>query len=404
MEQNSPRQPLAIQLPETPPKKHGCLASLLVLLALMAGGIAFWVQDPQRREELQQPLESARELWDMASDSLAALLGMESPPLPPVGEHASPAPSVVMPSEEIGGVVTPPEESGAGQDAVSPVWQEDQIVQSAFVEDLAHWLAAQYRPGKKRAQTADIRAANERYGTKLIGLRGEGDDRFAVRASVLRYVFTPSMLEALYALYSDRFLSALAKEATAIQPGGKPLTSAQKKQLYTAYAARCTTLAALLDGIGALPDLGARLQQLDSLEEAAQALHMQISEASLHMADARQAGQRDKVRQLQRDIAADNARYLKVLGQQRAQRQDLARAVHVSGMDEDMLLFMARWVQRRQLAQPQTAQAALGSASRILRDMARRLASADPDAPPVAARTDPAQPEGKAIPSERNRP
>lgn len=404
MEHNSPRQPLAIQLSETPKKRHGCLVSLLVLLALAAGGVFFWVQDPQRREEFQSHLESARELWEMASDSLAALLGMESPPLPPVGEHASPAPSVVMPSEEIGGVVTPPEESVAGQDAVSLAGQEDQIVQYAFVEDLAHWLAAQYRPGKKQPQTADIRAANERYGTKLIGLRGEGDDRFAVRASVLRYVFTPSMLEALYALYGDRFLSALAKEAAAIQPGGKPLSSAQKKQLYRVYAARCTTLAAVLDGMGALPDLGARLQRLDSLEEAAQALYMQISETSLHMADAREAGQRDKVRQLQRDIAADNARYLKVSGQQRAQRQDLARAVQVSGVDEDILLFIARWVHRRQLAQPQTIQAALGSASRILRDMARRLASADPDAPPVAAQTDPAQTGGDAIPSGQGRP
>lgn len=398
MEQHSSRQPLALQLPDTRKKGHGCGISLLLLLVLLAGGGSyFWIQSPHPREDLQRHLENARELWHMASASFAALLNLDAPPPPPVGEHATSLPPAAS-SEEIGGLITPPDTTTSPVEAQA--WQEDQHIRLRFVEDLAHWLTAQYRPGKNQGQVADIRALNERYGTKLVGLHGTGADAMAVRTFLLRYAFTPSMLEALYALYSDRFLAALSLEAATITtPTGKPLNSAQKKQLYTTCATRCTTLAALLDGLTALPDLGTRLQRLDTLEAESATLHLQSSEAAMRMADAQKAGQWQRMRQLRRDTTALHARYRNILEQQRVERQHLGSAAHASGVDEDTLLFAARWVQRRLIAQPQTAHAALNKASAILRDMAQRLAALDPDAPPVpAASPAPVPPETPSAP------
>ncbi len=126
--------------------------------------------------------------------------------------------------------------------------KDDSVVTSAFVQDLAQWLVASYRPPRKEGGTGYTTATLERVNSRYANsphLRSVEQDAMRGRASILRYVYTPGMMEALYLLYAPRFLAEL--ENAARQPShASPLETWQIADMYTVYGECLQKLASSL--------------------------------------------------------------------------------------------------------------------------------------------------------------
>lgn len=137
----------------------------------------------------------------------------------------------------------PPAQSAQTGPGATP--QEDGVVPLAIIQDMAKFLAANFWPAGSHPMarngaitTATVKWANVKYGGQLQGFGVTGADAAAKRKTALDYVFTPAMLNSLYAMYSQRFFETFDKEARALTrgPDKKPLDSAQLGDMYDVYA------------------------------------------------------------------------------------------------------------------------------------------------------------------------
>ncbi len=271
-----------------------------------------------------------------------------------------------------------------------PKVNEDPVVRLAFVDDLAAFLAANYwpkgtHPSARRAgiSTVSVKWANLRYGGELQGMR-RGDDPVGARAAVLRYVLTPSMLEGLYSLYSDRFTAMLsaAADARRVGPEGKerPLTGAEKKEMFQIYAGQARGLAAALSAYAADPSIGGRVEALNAAETAvfeANRAYME-SAATYEEAQIEKRPGQDKFRAR---MDQDAGTYQRSIQAREKNREALVRAMQQSGaaknVGEDTLVYVASWAHRRGVGNPEI----LRAAARVLQQAGTRLAAAAKEKP-----------------------
>jgi hypothetical protein len=265
---------------------------------------------------------------------------------------------------------------------VMPLQGEDSVIRPDFVHDLANWLVARYKPapqGGKGQINAGIQAANMRYGANMRGMERQGKDPAGARAYILRYAFNPSMLEALYGIYADRLVDETAR--TALAPDqGKALNEAQLDDLYTTYAGFFADLAGAVNGIAALPDLKERIETVNRANQQTIVLHRQITENVFALDEAREKQDTSSIPGIEARIENLNGRYRTSLQGQSNARAALVSAVRKSGpaqrLDDDSVLFLALWIERRMDKQADALDAAR-KASALLYDLSYRFEKAD---------------------------
>lgn len=416
LEKKAPRVPDITNLPKPRPGRSGGfkLLVLALLAVLVVGGAAFWLTRDKEirdhwREQAAAAIDNATSGTPLAG--VSDLLRDAPPPPPPSVTSPSTAPGTLA-GQNVQGTVgapvdasAPPEQPGLagnasdglpGPDAAQPAVPKvtaDSKVRLEFVEDLAAYLVSRYKPGPGGGSlSASVQSVNQRYGAKMTGLGAGG------REALLRYAFHPTMLQSLYALYVQRFMAALGREASA-----RGLTPEQTRQMFMLLAGRFVMVAGGLEGVAALPDLSRRLQGLEQLAQAAVDISSQMTVAVFDLDQLREnKASASRISTAQLRVDGLSARYRRALEERGAAQRALVAAIRKSGgqaLDEDSLLFLAHWVERRLRQDPQ-ALASVQSAAGILRDLARRCAQAGSAAPaqPAPAGTLPAGKPAAAFP------
>ena len=264
-----------------------------------------------------------------------------------------------------------------------PQQREDSVIRPDFVRDLANWLVARYKPapqGGRGQINVGIQAANMRYALNMHGMERQSKDPAAARAHILRYAFNPAMLEALYGIYAARLVDDVARAALApVQ--GKALNEAQLDDLYKSYAAFFADLADVANGIAATSDLKERIDAINTANQRTIALHRQITENVFALDEAREKNSDASIPGIQARIDNLNDRYRASLQGQSHARAALVSAIRNNGraptprLDDDSLLFLALWVERRMDKQADALDA-LRKAAALLTDLSRRFENA----------------------------
>jgi hypothetical protein len=261
---------------------------------------------------------------------------------------------------------------------VMPQQREDSVIRPAFVRDLARWLVMRYKParhGGKGQINVSLQAANTRYGMNLRGMERRGRDPAGARAHILRYAFNPAMLEALYGVYADRLVDETARAALAPEQG-KALNEAQLDDLYTCCAALFSDLADATGGIAAMPDLTERLESINRANRQVAALYRLITEQVFALDEAREKKDEAAIPGLEARIETLNGRYRAALHGQGNARAALVSAVRNNDrtllLDDDSILFLALWIQRRLNTQANALDTAR-KASALLADLSKRF-------------------------------
>ncbi len=393
LEKNEPGVPGIINLPDPAPGKGGRKVVVLALLAvLLVGGAAYWLtRDKDTRDHWRD--QAAAVIDNATSGTPLAGVGdvlRDAPPPPP--------PSVVSPytapgtlaGQNVQGTVSSPADApmagngtAAAPDGVvpptglTPRVTEDSRVRPQFVEGLAAYLVSRFKPGPRAGTlNTSVQSVNQRFGSKLTGL-GDGDA--GGRVALLRYAFHPTMLQGLYSLYVDRFMEDIAREAKA-----RDLNAEQTQQLYMALAGRFVMLAGALEGVAATPDLDARLRQMDAAAQNTVGINSQMAEAVFEYDQLREAkASQSQLNTAQLRVDGLGARFRRSLEEQAVAQRALVNAVRRGAgqtMDDDELIFVARWADRRLKQDPQ-AMASVQTSAGILRDLSRRCAQAATGAP-----------------------
>jgi hypothetical protein len=409
-EKNATRAGVVMELNSLPsPRPAAAGRRKLIVLAALAlvavAGAAFWLgsDDGTKTELLDKTGEALRDAGLEPLVNAGRGLLAPPPPPPPVHSVGTATPGASADGTLIQGAIpalpdpaAPPNPENEPQaDAaaetpppwIAPKQREDSVIRADFLRDLAGWMVTRYkissRGGKGRI-TAGVQSANMRYGTSLRGMGRQGGDILSARASILRYAFNPAMLDALYAVYADRFVDEVARAALAPEQG-KALSEEQLDGLYRTYAGFFADLAEVTAGVADLPDLKKRIEQMSTAGQHSIELHSRIMETVFALDETREKDDAAAERKLQAQLADLNARYRSGL-----RARDDARAALISSirkgapaghLDDDSVLFVARWIERRMEHQAD-ALAAARKTSELLNDLARRFESAAGKAKP----------------------
>ena len=345
--------------------KLGCLA--LLALLLVAGAAVWLTRDDATRDAWRKDAVTWLDAR-LEGTALAPLMNLlrETPPPPP--------PSVATPATEPGTLAGPTVQGTvsalvrtdfvspgavvpvlAGQEAPKRQYPADSRVQPAFVDDLAGHVLERFQGS---GLDLSLPSLNQRYGVKLTGLAGGS------RAAVLRYAFHPDMLRSLYTIYADRleFRRVLFR------------SDLQKRQLHMALAGRLNAWAAALDGVAAVPDLGARLAESERLLQESLDIYSRMASTVFELDEARQRNDAAAIATAQLRVDDITGRYRQAMDARTAAQHSLVGDIrrHAgAALDDDSLLFVAQWVGRR-LQQDSKALATVHAGSAALRDMAGR--------------------------------
>lgn len=377
------------KLPQPRPGGGGFKASVLALLALaLVGGAAFWLySEPQTREKIRD--EAAEKINEAASGTILAGIGdiLRSTPAPfpeellnPPTEKGTLSGRTITASVASSGCDANSSDNGifaenaaAGTQAspsgyIPPV-TEDSRVRPDYIAEVANWLAARYQPGPRGGTLAmNIQTLNH-LGAVSIARQSKGG-----RASLLRYAFQPSMIQGLYNLYINRFMDDL--NSAAARHG---LTGIQNRQFHLALAGRALLVAGSLDGIGQVPKLGQRLAAIDDLAQKTVDINDELAKAVFELDELRntKAG-KTSIKTAQMRVNGITARYRRAVSEHSAAQQALVEDIRKRSdqtLDDDSLLFLASWVERR-LNGDSFAPASLQGCAGILRDLAKRCSQA----------------------------
>ena len=390
---------------------HGCkergsgkpiLLAVLIMLAL-AGALGwFWLQkNPATQEMLIR--EGARIL----GNSLESIAGWRDKvggptPAPQVGSIAGSSLPGAPPklseqtatlSAKVDQALTSssPQEGGAAvhgafsTEVIPPVSEktdaaptgrkDDAVVRIAFIDDLANWMVKGFQPTRTGTLTTSIQEANLRYGVGIRGLARLGDDLPAGRSAALNYVFTADMLPALYQLYAPRFMEAVSR-AISGEIDGKILSPNQKKAFYTLYARQFQSVSGALQGIAELPDFTARMDAQRRLAQNVVSTNARYAELVFARDEARAAGDKARAALLQQSVDEASHAYQNAVLLREQGRDQLAAAIRKNQgartIDNDTLLYIAAWVERRIHNDPSRL-AATSKAAQLFHDLSGRF-------------------------------
>lgn len=269
----------------------------------------------------------------------------------------------------------------SGQGAPSDAGRsEDSVVTSEFIKNMARWLVHSYQApsgqnllaGKTGRTSASLMGANMRFGGALSGLNFAGGDPISGREAVLNYVYTPGMIDALYRLYVDRFITAMQGAAQEGKDGGPGLSNAQAADMFSVYAGLFRQLSASLRGVADLPDLRMLVAGLHSAGQAVVHANGVFAEVLFAFEEARDQGETDEAEMLSRNLQASSVATEKAIQARAQARGAVADAIKIRAggktLGEDSLVYLAEWVNRR--GEPAQTSPATTMASEIMLKLA----------------------------------
>lgn len=364
-----------LEMPSPPKKKSSILTWILVIAICVAAGAVWLLRDVIVNKNVPERPQANQTGTVAAMQSIAPNATLP-PGISGLLADGTPAPAMA----DAGGNATQAVSAPQGAQPAGP--QDDATVRFAFVQDVAQWLVANYYPkgahpeaSKRGYLTAGVKGANLRYGVSMTGLSWTGDDLAAGRGAVLQYAFTPAMLDALYRLYADRFMAEMA--TAAVEPrDGKVLTPPQVKEMYQLYGARFRGLSGALQGVAGMTDLPRRVDTwLDSVQAThdANARFME----NLHAYEtARDGASPQQVEQARKIMELSGKTYQQTIVARERTRETMAEALRrhpdARTMDDDTLIYLAMWVNRRVAQHPERMDA-VRQAATILQDIASRF-------------------------------
>lgn len=250
-----------------------------------------------------------------------------------------------------------------------PPATEDARVRPGYLADLANWLASRYKPGANGGSLAlNVQSLNHMGGVSIAQKTQGG------RQGLLRYAFNPDMLNGLYRIYIDRFMADLNAAANK-----KGFDARENRNFHLAIAGRASVMASALEGIMNVQDLGKRLADMDNLAQKSVEINAQLANAVFELDELRQQkAAENQLSTTQMRVDGLSARYRRAVEDHAAAQRALAAQIRKTsgiGMDEESLLFMAAWVERR-ISAGDSARAAVVTCVEILRDLARRCSHA----------------------------
>ena len=273
------------------------------------------------------------------------------------------------------------------ENAAQPVKEaHDPVVTPHFVSELAAWLANSYKPAAngdglgKSAVT--LRSANARFSLSP-ALRSAERDALKGRSAILRYVYSPGMLEALYRMYGPALLAELEDAA---RSGRRSFDQAQTAAMFRLYSGKLASVASALEAASRLdvPAMVKPIRQAAAQEEAASEA---FAKAYAAHSEAREAGKREAMdrhsaRMVQsiREASQADARKERV-------RQNVVHALkqNMTGtpLSDADLIFLAEWLERRK-ASKEAVSASASICRRLSAEMAAKAAELhSPEAVPA---------------------
>ncbi len=277
------------------------------------------------------------------------------------------------------GAAAPDGDSASGKvtdQAPAPAAEHrDSVVTPRFVSDMAGWLASKYIPshheGRGGRSSVTLVQANARYSNSGT-LRSVERDPLKSRSSILNYVFTPGMLEALYRMYSPAFIEEMERSARASRK--TPLTDAQVADMFEVYAEKFRRLAVSLDASAAvdLPALSAAILREAGHESDA---NESFARAYMALSLAREHGDRDEIAIQSRRMAESTRVAGMYADRQERARNDMVYAIcrkaEGQALSSAELLFLGEWLSRRGCS-VESMQTAANVCRRMAEQMTRR--------------------------------
>ena len=232
----------------------------------------------------------------------------------------------------------------------------DEIVRHDFVEDLSAYLVARYLPGGTKKNTGsqgrldlNVKSVNIRYGVDFTGLGVDPADTLGARKTIFDHVLQEPVLDFLHAAYTPLFLDSLER---ALQSTTHTLTTgqmaaiseAQRKEMLTLLGARMKTVGKTIATIARTDSIRLLVKKyLDDMESVSQA----------HLAFWNMQGEEGSVSAR----SEASARIKTTIQTREISRQRLLQAIvsasKPQGMDASELIYLAQWVYRRSLEEPE---------------------------------------------------
>ncbi|WP_027369291.1 hypothetical protein [Desulfovermiculus halophilus] len=262
-------------------------------------------------------------------------------------------------------------------------WVEKSIIAPYLVQDVARLLVEHYRPANasgggdtQGSLQISFKILNARYGIDFLNLHAPDKGVKQARSQVLQYALRPDVLERIYATYARDVLTTLEAEAedaekTVYGPDGQmkhiSLTPEQIAEMHSLYAAYFRDVGRLM---GVLSNNRALAEDIETYLQAEQdAVH-----ASYLLKKARQEGNEgDQTAKERRTQAADA--YRQALRHRERTKERILNRIQSRAPELDLpvdeIMYVAQWVHRRLMEGERSE--ALGTASALLQDFARRL-------------------------------
>lgn len=309
------------------------ILAIAFILAL-AGGYWF-MQNRDRFFPKPVATEVAPQRWQVGTGQPAPVLPVQEPVNATAGVSA--------------------DNATAQGNATTPVIPADEIVRHEFIEDLSRYLVDCYLPGGTKKNPGsesrfvlNVKSVNIRYGVDFNGLNVDPADTLGARKVIFSHVLKEPVLDFLHAAYTPLFLDSLERalqSTTYTLPSGQMavVSEAQRKEMLTLLATRLKTIGktvgtlARTDSIRLL--VTKYLEDMESVSQAHLAFwNMQGQEASISAKN--EASARIKTTIQTREISRQRL------------LQAIVSASNPQGMDASELIYLAQWVHRRSLEDP----------------------------------------------------
>ncbi|MCT4534387.1 hypothetical protein [Halodesulfovibrio sp.] len=240
---------------------------------------------------------------------------------------------------------------------------EDTVIQPSFISDLSKLIVTAYKPkgshpaaSKNAKLMLDAKVINVHYGIEMTGLSWKGDDLAIGRRSVMRYALRPTMINALYMLYKQRFVDAIDTELTSttrtIAGTERTLTAEERNDFYRLAAQRIRATAGVIKSCAkvdsAMSDIGVWLQS----ERDAIAANLRFQSALHDYQVSKEMNSTPSVTDAaKRKMQAEGTAYEEAIRSREEYKAALASMIRkfkwAKDQDDETNLYIASWVFRR---------------------------------------------------------
>ena len=273
------------------------------------------------------------------------------------------------------------------ENAAQPVKEaHDPVVTPHFVSELAAWLANSYKPAAKGdglgKSAVTLRSANARFSLSP-ALRSAERDALKGRSAILRYVYSPGMLEALYRMYGPALLAELEDAA---RSGRRSFDQVQTAAMFRLYSGKLASVASALEAASRLdvPAMVKPIRQAAAQEEAASEA---FAKAYAAHSEAREAGNREAMDRHSARMVQSIREASQADARKERFRQNVVHALkqNMTGtpLSDADLIFLAEWLERRK-ASKEAVSASASICRRLSAEMAAKAAELhSPEAVPA---------------------